>query len=128
MTNEELQVILEKHQLMNSESQVESVNRTVITLCGSTKFKKDFEQINAKLTMQGNIVISVGLFGHADGIQLTAEQKEILDETHKQKIDMSDGIFVINRLGYIGPSTKSQIEYAIAKGKFVQYLEGDHSI
>jgi hypothetical protein len=40
----------------------------VITLCGSTKFKKEFEQVQADLTLQGNIVISCGLFGHTDGL------------------------------------------------------------
>jgi len=42
---------------------------------------------------------------------------------HKRKIDMSDEIFVINKDGYIGSSTKSEIEYAIAHGKKVNYME-----
>ena len=42
---------------------------------------------------------------------------------HKRKIDMADEIFVINVGGYIGSSTKSEIDYAIAAGKAVHYLE-----
>ena len=37
----------------------------VITLCGSTKFKDDFMRVQKELTLKGNIVISVGLFGHS---------------------------------------------------------------
>ncbi len=94
----------------------------VITLCGSTKFKDDFIQIMKKLTLEGNIVISVGLFGHS-GDPITEEQKIMLDEMHKRKIDLADEIFVINKNGYIGDSTKSEIEYAVAHNKFVRYME-----
>ena len=41
-------------------------NYKVITLCGSTRFKDEFLQVQKELTLQGNIVISVGLFGHGD--------------------------------------------------------------
>lgn len=98
----------------------------VITLCGSTKFKNEFLQVQKKLTLSGNIVISVGLFGHADGEFeniITPEVKIMLDDMHKGKIDMADEIFVINKNGYIGESTKSEIEYAVKTGKRVNYLE-----
>ena len=97
----------------------------VITLCGSTKFKDEFMQQQKRLTLEGNIVISVGLFGHADGdykTVITDEVKEMLDDIHKRKIDMSDAIFVIDVNGYIGSSTRSEIEYAKATGKEIMYL------
>ena len=96
----------------------------VITLCGSTKFKDDFIKAQQELTLQNNIVISVGLFGHADGLyesEITPEKKEMLDKIHLAKIDMSDYIMVINRDGYIGESTRREINYAISKGKPVKY-------
>ena len=98
----------------------------VITLCGSTKFKDEFLQVQKELSLKGNIVISVGLFGHADGEfenLITDEVKIMLDDMHKRKIDMADEIFVINKGGYIGESTKSEIEYAVKTGKRVNYLE-----
>ncbi len=103
----------------------------VITLCGSTKFKKEFMEVQKRLTLEGNIVISVGLFGHSgdsevwDGMDegTLSKTKEMLDDMHKRKIDMADGIFVINVGGYIGESTRSEIEYAVAHGKRVEYLE-----
>ena len=97
----------------------------VITLCGSTKFKDTFELVNKQFTMGGFVVISVGVFGHSDqSIQDELEQiKPQLDAIHKQKIDMADAIFVINVDGYIGESTKSEIEYAKRQGKKVFYLE-----
>ena len=96
----------------------------VVTLCGSTKFKDEFMQAQKKLTLEGNIVISVGLFGHAgDQEVFTDGVKEMLDDMHKRKIDMADEIFVINVGGYIGSSTRSEIEYAQSTGKTVTYLE-----
>lgn len=94
----------------------------VITLCGSTRFKKEFLQAQSALTLDGNIVLSVGLFGHADGIDFTPETKEMLDDIHKRKIDMSDAIYVINKDNYIGNSTRSEIEYAQAHGKQIYYM------
>ena len=96
----------------------------VITLCGSTRFKDDFERVNKMLTLAGNIVISVGCFGHA-GDTFTKEQKVMLDDIHKRKIDMSDAIYVINKDGYIGASTRSEIKYAIAHGKQIIFMEDD---
>lgn len=103
----------------------------VVTLCGSTRFKDQFYEVQKKLTLEGCIVISVGLFGHAgdsevwenmDEGTLTAT-KAMLDDMHKRKIDMADSIYVINVGGYIGDSTRSEIEYALAHGKPVEYLE-----
>ena len=102
----------------------------VITLCGSTRFKDEFMEAQKRLTLEGNIVISVGLFGHSgdhevwenmDEGTMTAT-KEMLDDMHKRKIDMADEIFVINVGGYIGESTRSEIEYAKKAGKAIRYL------
>lgn len=84
------------------------------------------------MTLAGNIVISVGLFGHSgdeevwDGMDegTLSKTKEMLDDMHKRKIDMADSIYVINVGGYIGDSTRSEIEYALKNGKEVRYLEG----
>ena len=96
----------------------------VITLCGSTKFKDEFIEVQKKLTLEGNIVISVGLFGHSGDDEVWSRgTKEMLDNMHKQKIDMADEIFVINVGGYLGSSTKSEIEYAKSKGLPIRYYE-----
>lgn len=96
----------------------------VVTLCGSTRFKDEFIEVQKRLTLEGNIVISVGLFGHSGDDEVWTEgTKEMLDNMHKRKIDMSDGIYVINVGGYIGESTRSEIEYATKNGKTVEYLE-----
>ena len=96
----------------------------VITLCGSTKFKEEFLREQKRLTLGGNIVVSVGLFGHSGDNEVWSEgTKEMLDDMHKRKIDMADEIFVINKDGYVGSSTKSEIEYAIKTNKKVVYME-----
>ncbi|MFA7089325.1 MAG: hypothetical protein WC128_04820 [Bacteroidales bacterium] len=96
----------------------------VITLCGSTRFKDDFMRVQKELTLQGYIVISVGLFGHSGDQEAWNEgTKEMLDIMHKRKIDMAQAIYVINKDGYIGSSTRSEIEYAKAAGKEIYYME-----
>jgi len=103
----------------------------VVTLCGSTRFKDQFMEAQKRLTLEGKIVISVGLFGHSgdsevwDGMDegTLTKTKEMLDDMHKRKIDMADSIYVINVGGYIGDSTRSEIAYAIEHGKKVEYLE-----
>ena len=104
----------------------------VVTLCGSTRFKDEFMEAKKRLTLEGNIVISVGLFGHSGDREVwenmdegtITKTKEMLDDMHKRKIDMDDSIFVINVGGYIGDSTKSEREYAKAHGKEIRFLEG----
>lgn len=95
----------------------------VVTLCGSTKFKQAFIDANLRETMARKIVLTVGLFSHADGLKLTKEEKYMLDELHKRKIDISREILVLNVGGYIGESTQSEILYAHANGKKVRYVE-----
>lgn len=111
-------------------------NYKIVTLCGSTKFKKEFLEIQKKLTLLGYIVISVGLFGHSGDNEVWenmdegtfTKTKSMLDDMHKRKIDLSDMIYVINVGGYIGESTRSEIEYAISTGKEVHYLESVNTL
>ena len=95
----------------------------VITLCGSTRFKEQFIKVQKELSLQGNIVISVGLFGHTGDDEVWKPGvKEMLDDMHLRKIDMADEIFVINVNGYIGESTQREIAYAQQTGKAIKYL------
>ena len=103
----------------------------VVTLCGSTRFRNEYMEAQKKLTLEGCIVISVGLFGHSGDSEVwenmdegtLTKTKEMLDDMHKRKVDMADEICVINAGGYVGSSTRSEIEYAKAHGKTVRYLE-----
>lgn len=111
-------------------------NYKIVTLCGSTKFKKEFLEVQKKLTLLGYIVISVGLFGHSGDSEVwenmdegtLTKTKSMLDDMHKRKIDLSDMIYVINVGGYIGESTRSEIEYAKSTGKEVRYLESVNTL
>lgn len=93
----------------------------VITLCGSVEFKEDFIREQKRLTLEGNIVLSVTFFDN--DIILSEKQKAMIGDMHKRKIDLSDEIFVINKDGYIGSNTKSEIGYAIKTNKKVKYME-----
>ena len=81
-------------------------------------------EVQKRLTLEGNIVISVGLFGRSGDDEVWTEGiKVMMDDMHKRKIDMADEIFVINVGGYISSSTRSEIEYAMTTGKAIKYLE-----
>jgi len=114
-----------KHQLAEIfQNYIFDYNFKIITLCGSTRFKDEFLAEQKRLTLEGNIVISVGLFGHSGDDEVWTDNiKEMLDEMHKRKIDLADEIFVINKNGYIGESTRSEIEYAKKEGKIIKYME-----
>lgn len=99
-------------------------NYRIITLCGSTRFKEQFMEVQKQLTLEGCIVISVGMFGHSgDNEVWKPGVKEMLDDMHLRKIDLADEIFVINVGGYIGESTRREIDYATKTGKKINYLE-----
>ena len=99
-------------------------NYKIVTLCGSTRCKEQFIETQKRLTLEGCIVISVGLFGHSGDDEVWKPgTKEMLDDMHLRKIDLADEIFVINVCGYIGDSTKREITYAEKTGKKVNYLE-----
>lgn len=92
-----------------------------ITLCGSARFEKEFKEINRRLTLAGHVVYSLAVYPSDMGekVWYTPGEKKILDEVHKKKIDASDAIYVISPGGYIGESTKSEIDYALKTGKQV---------
>ena len=101
----------------------EKPSRRVITLCGSTRFKTEFLEMLEILTLCGWVVLLPGYFGHCARFPVSDEVKESLDALHKKKIDMSDAIYVLNIDGYIGESTRSEIEYAILNNKEIIYYE-----
>ena len=120
----ELIISLKNTEIISSKDSITSNKEfPIITLCGSTRFKDDFIKAQKELTLKGNIVLSVGLFGHSGDKEVwEGSNKEMLDRIHKEKIRMSDAIYVINKDGYIGESTKQEIEFAKEFGKEVLYM------
>lgn len=103
------------------------VRPLVVCLCGSTRFKPHFEAANREATLKGAVVVTHGVFGHADGISIEPQQKEALDALHLRKIDMADVVWVIAPGGYVGDSTRREIEYAGIHGKPVVYWSNDEA-
>lgn len=105
----------------------------ITVLCGSTRFIDAFQEANLRLTVAGHVVLSIGCDTKSDkDLDLAAvagdgrsldQIKRDLDDLHKRKIDLADEVLVLNVNGYIGESTRSEIEYAHAIGKPVAYLE-----
>ena len=94
----------------------------IITICGSTRFKKEIEKVARDLTLQDHIVLAPCIFHHVEDEELLPEDKIRLDNLHREKINMSDAIFVVNVNGYIGESTYGEIDWATRMKKQVFFL------
>ena len=99
----------------------------IITICGSLKFMAEVQTIAERLELEGNCVLSI-TYPTKDKEDYTEEELEILGKLHKQKITMSDAIYMVNINGYLGESTKSEISYARSIGKEVLSLVDDYQI
>ena len=95
----------------------------IITMCGSLKFESDIRYWSERLELEGNCVLSIIYPTDDDKDAYTPKQHKLLDIMHKKRIDMSDAIFVVNKNGYVGKSTKDEIDYAKKRGKEVLFLE-----
>ena len=127
LTDEEYRSFRSRMKELSKEELIEQP--TIVCLCGSTRFKEAFDEANYQETMAGKIVLSVGFFMHTTGnrhgesIGCTPEQKIALDELHKRKIDLAYEVLILNVGGYIGESTRSELEYAKRSKKIIRYLE-----
>ncbi len=94
-----------------------------ITLCGSTRFKKEFEDANERLTVAGHVVYSVAFFGHDRPESLDSWTKQRLDLVHLAKISASDAILIVGsidgRAPYVGESTRRERWWALMNNKSV---------
>ena len=99
----------------------------VICLCGSTRFVDTFNKWRKKLTLEGKIVVSIELVipqsEREDPQHSNYKVKQMLDELHLRKIDLADEVMILNVGGYIGESTRKEIDYAENIGKPIKYLE-----
>lgn len=99
----------------------------VITLCGSTRFEAEFAEVNQRLTLEGCVVIGLGMFSLPElpGYDWTADNADLkgrLAAVHFQKIRMADEVYVVDPGGYVGESTQREIAYAESLGTSVRYL------
>lgn len=92
----------------------------VITISGSMRFEKQMQQIAYDLEKQGNCVIQ-GVYSDEKTTNLD-ELKNIMD-AHWKKIELCDAVYVVNINGYIGASTREEIEYGKSIGKEIIYHE-----
>ena len=94
----------------------------IITVCGSLKFYKEMMEITEKMELQGNcMLVPIYNPSKANKDDFTEEEALMLDKMHKEKIKLSDAILVVNVNGYIGSSTKSEIEFAKSLNKEIIY-------
>ena len=93
----------------------------IITMCGSLRFQKELIEEADRLALAGNCVLSV-IYPSKGKELYTESERKVLSKMHYQRIDMSDAVYIVNVDGYIGESTRSEMEYAFAKGKEVLSL------
>ena len=92
----------------------------IITLCGSYKYIKEIKEVAEKLALEGNCVITpIDITRPKD--EYTKEEILQLGKMHKEKIKISDAIYVVNVDGYIGNNTQSEIDLAQELGKEIMY-------
>jgi hypothetical protein len=96
-----------------------------VTLCGSTRFKDDFDAAEARLTLEGNAVYSCAIWGHR-GVPTSEEEKLMLDAVHMAKIANSEEVYVVNPGGYVGESTRREVYAAAIMGKKITFQEPDN--
>jgi hypothetical protein len=95
---------------------------TIVCLCGSSRLKDAFEQAAEVEALAGRIVLSLGIFSRAAGVQLSAAQLELQHRLHRHRIDLADEVLVVNPAGYVGESTQDEVDYARGQGKAVRWL------
>ena len=126
----------------------ESARPIIVCLCGSTRFYDAFRQANYDETMAGKIVLTVGHYPHtstrrviidgcmgqqecdvevvnthSENVGCTPEKKIELDKLHFKKIELADEVLILNVGGYIGQSTRNELQYAQKLLKTIRYLE-----
>ena len=99
--------------------------RGLVTLCGSTRFKKEFEEVNRILELNDWVVLTVASYYHSErneSLRKWIEQnKKQLDRLHLSKIELSQAIVVIDVNSYIGKSTSAEIRHAKKLDKPIYY-------
>jgi cell division protein FtsB len=115
-------------ELEKAHRHLDRLRPTVVCLCGSTRFKDAWHAEGKRLTHEGKIVLSVGDLdtseaNRAVNVPLAPELKAKLDELHLRKIDLADEVLILNVGGYIGESTRRELNYARSLGKPVTFLE-----
>ncbi|MGX1762174.1 hypothetical protein ACWIGW_44195 [Nocardia brasiliensis] len=93
----------------------------IVALCGSMRFFPQMLEVAAEQTARGRIVVPP--FKTVAPDEQGSLLKQRLDELHRHKIDMAGHVLVVtDETGYIGESTRNEIEYAEATGKTVSVL------
>lgn len=95
----------------------------VVCVCGPMRFADEIRRVGGQLTLAGAIVLAPGEIGLATTDAITVEQKALLDALHRHKIDLADRVVIVNPDGYLGESTRAEIDYARSVGKPVSFTE-----
>ena len=99
------------------------VKQIVITICGSMRFEKKMQEIARDLETKKGFCVLQPIYKVSKKKVETYEEIENILRSHLQKIDLSNAIYVVNIGGYIGESTKQEIEYAEKQHKKIFYHE-----
>lgn len=99
----------------------------IVVLSGSLRFWDKIQEMHERLELENGYVV-IGITPHVMPRDFTPEEEDLLDELHREKIQLADALFVVNVDGYIGNSTRSEIEFAKQLGKEIIYLESEKAL
>jgi hypothetical protein len=108
--------------IRQAETPVKDELPEIVTICGSGRFLKQMHEVEERLTLEGKIVLMIGV--NTKDVARTENMehyKPMLDELHLRKIDISNRVYVVDVDGYIGESTRREIAYSEKKGKPIEY-------
>lgn len=111
---------------VNDRWDIIPANPKKVCYCGSLRVAMDaFKKAEYEAVMKGEIaLLPCCMFVDIEReYGAESDYKQLADDLHKRKIDICDEVFVLNVGGYIGSSTRNEIEYATSIGKPVYYLE-----
>ena len=97
--------------------------RKIATICSNPKNKEEIIKVGQDLSLQNYIVQIDFLF--ADAPVVGEKNEEFFDNLQKDKIIISDLLYVINKDGIVDNKMQEQIDYAKAHNKEIRYLFND---
>ena len=100
------------------------MNRKIVALCGSMKFSAQMQETAERLELEQGLVVLAPI-AHVLDRELTGDEKALLGQLHRAKIDLADAVYIVNPGGYIGEAVRSEIEYARSLGKEILYLDNE---
>lgn len=99
---------------------------TIVCLCGSVLFVKEFHKANLEEALSGKVVLSAGLIGYNEEDLRNSDNESKIKFVHRENIKISDEILILNKGGYLDDATYDYFLLARSLKKEIRWLEPDN--